>query len=234
MLGIVAHEFCHSFVNPLVERHREKLLPAGKRIYPTVAEAMKRQAYADAGIMIKESLVRAAVILYLRDTQGKEAAKKDAAQQVRLSFAWVPRLAALLAANFDRKQDAKSLDDLMPEIVAFFEAEAAKADRVPQIVSMVPESGATDVDPSLTTFQVTFDRPMDRSQWSFVGGGPTFPVTTGQAAWGADGRSITLPVKLVPGHRYEFWLNRGRFQGFRSTKGVPLASVHVTFTTRSR
>ncbi|MEN8149866.1 MAG: DUF4932 domain-containing protein [Planctomycetota bacterium] len=229
MLAIIAHEFCHSFVNPFVEKYRGALVPPAERLWPTVAEAMKRQAYGDAEILVKESLVRAAVILYLERTQGEEAAKKEARQQTRLSFTWVPRLAALLAGP----AEGKGLDGRVPEIAAFFEAEAKRADAVPRVVAMTPPNGATDVDPSLAEIRITFDRPMDRSRWSFVGGGPTFPTTRGPAAWSVDGKTITLPVKLVPGHRYEFRLNRGRrFRGFRSAEGVPLPSVPVTFTTK--
>ncbi len=57
------------------------------------------------------------------------------------------------------------------------------------------------------------------------------PTPTGRPSWDAAGKVITLPVKLEPNHSYEFWLNRGSLQAFRTVKGVPLASVHVTFST---
>ena len=43
MLGTVTHEFCHSYTNPIVDRHEAELAPAGKKIFPHVEEAMRRQ-----------------------------------------------------------------------------------------------------------------------------------------------------------------------------------------------
>jgi len=231
MLGIVAHEFCHSFVNPLVDRHLDTFERAGKAIYPTVRDAMARQAYVNWETMVKESLVRACVVRYVLATRGAAAAKEEADAQLTLSFSWVPEFAVLLGEYEKDRGTFPTLSAFVPRMGALFERWAAKAAAAPRVVSMVPANGATDVDPARTEIRVTFDRPMKAGGWSFVGGGPTFPKTTGGAFYDGARKVITLPVALVPNHRYEFWLNRGRFQAFRSEKGVALPSVHVTFTT---
>ena len=41
-------------------------------------------------------------------------------------------------------------------------------------------------------------------------------------------------LKLKPNWSYEFWLNAGQFDSFRSAEGVPLESVHVTFKTAAK
>jgi len=233
MLGIVAHEFCHSFVNPLVDRHEKRFEAAGTRIYPRFREPMARQAYATWQVMIKESLVRASVIRYLHATRGSSAARTEMNAQLRLSFVWVPKLSALLGEYEADRKAYPTLEAFVPKIVEFFDAWKTASPSAPEVASMAPANGATDVDPALTEIRVTFDLPMNTGGFSFVGEGPTFPKTTGRPSWDAAGRVVTLPVKLEPNHRYEFWLNRGRFQAFRSAKGVPLASVHVTFTTRA-
>lgn len=66
---------------------------------------------------------------------------------------------------------------------------------------------------------------------SSISNRPCFPKVAGEISWSDDGKSVTLPVSLVPEHDYEFWLNRGRFNSFRSRDGAPLASVHETFRT---
>jgi hypothetical protein len=231
MLGIVAHEFCHSFVNPLLNLHGYTLAAAGKRIFPAVREAMVRQAYVDWPTMMKESLVRACVVRYILATRGPAAAKSEAEDQVKLSFAWVPKLAALLGEYEKDRKKYRNLAAFLPKIVEFFDAWAAGMPDPPKVVSMVPANGASGIDPAVTEIRVTFDRPMDTTGYSFVGGGPTFPTTTGRASWTPDGKTVVLPVKLTPNHRYEFWLNSGRFQAFRSREGVVLPSVHVTFGT---
>ena len=86
----------------------------------------------------------------------------------------------------------------------------------------------------VTFYYRGIERPMADGSWSFVGGGPRFPQTTGRPSYDGKRTTITLPVKLKPGWSYEFWLNRGRFDSFRSRKGVPLAPVHVRFRTREQ
>jgi hypothetical protein len=119
----------------------------------------------------------------------------------------------------------------VPKIVAFFDAWKTEQPDRPQVAAMVPENGSSTVDPGVTEIRVTFDRAMNTGGFSFVGDGPTFPKMTGRPSWDAAGKVTTLPVKLEPNHRYEFWLNRGQYQAFRSAKGVPLESVRVTFRT---
>lgn len=43
-----------------------------------------------------------------------------------------------------------------------------------------------------------------------------------------------MPIKLEAVWPYELWLNRGRFDSFRSEDGTPLQPAHVTFQTRAK
>ncbi len=45
---------------------------------------------------------------------------------------------------------------------------------------------------------------------------------------------LTIPVKLKPDWQYEFWLNRGKYDSFKSEDGEPLTSVDVRFKTRAQ
>ncbi|HHY84045.1 MAG TPA: Ig-like domain-containing protein [Verrucomicrobia bacterium] len=94
-----------------------------------------------------------------------------------------------------------------------------------------PENGATDVDPGLEEIRVTFDRPMQDGSWSLVGGGPHFPEDTGSPRYDSQRTTWRVSVKLKPEWEYEFHLNRGQFNSFRSAEGVPLESVRMTFKT---
>lgn len=238
MLSTVAHEFCHSYVNVLVDKNERKFEKAGEKIYPYVAEEMQRQAYGNWKAMMCESLVRACVVRYVRAAQGAEAAQKEAQEQVRRSFVWTPQLSELLEEYEAKRGRYKTFAAFLPKIVAFFKDYAPefakemekKAAGEPKIVAMTPANGDTNVDPSLKAIKITFSRRM-RSGYAFVGGGPKYPETTGRAKYDKSRTVVTLPVKLKPNWDYEFWLNRGRFDSFRSEEGVRLKSVHVTFRT---
>lgn len=238
MLATVAHEFCHSYVNRLVEQNEKKLRKAGEAIYPHVAGEMNRQAYGNWKTMMCESLVRACVVRYIHATRGAEAAQAESRRQVQRSFLWTPQLAELLEEYEAKRKRYETLEAFMPRIVAFFKDYApefaeqmeTRAAGEPKIVAMTPANGDTNVDPSLEEIEITFSRRM-QSGYAFVGGGPRYPETTGRAAWGKKRTVITLPVKLKPNWDYEFWLNRGRFDTFRSEEGVRLKPVHVRFRT---
>lgn len=120
MLPTVAHEFCHSYVNPLVYANQEKLRDAGEAIFPWVEEEMTRQAYANWVTMMHESLVRASVVRYVQATEGEHAAKKRAALQVERHFLWTPKLAGLLADYEADRETYPNFQAFLPKVIEFF------------------------------------------------------------------------------------------------------------------
>jgi hypothetical protein len=99
----------------------------------------------------------------------------------------------------------------------------------PKVAQMVPPVGATDVDPTLSELRVTFDQDMAQG-FSWTGGGPSFPKTTGWPHW-VDRRTCVLPVALEPGHSYQLGINSPSHKNFRSVAGVPVEPVRWYFTT---
>jgi tetratricopeptide (TPR) repeat protein len=114
------------------------------------------------------------------------------------------------------------------------EGEGGAADastEAPRIVSLSPANGATNVDPATKVLRVTFDVPM-AGGFSWTGGGPNFPKTTGKPHWTADHKTCILPVELKPDWEYRLGLNSLSFKNFRSRSGVPLEPVEYRFSTR--
>ncbi len=100
----------------------------------------------------------------------------------------------------------------------------------PAIVSMTPESGATNVAPGTAALTVTFDKPMGGG-FSWVTLDEHFPDTTDKPQWNDDHTVCTLPVSLKPNTSYRLSLNSGRHINFQSASGVPLDPVVWTFST---
>lgn len=239
MLGTVVHEFCHSYANAIVDRHKMELAAAGGKIFRFVADQMRSQAYGTAQTMLRESLVRACTVRYLHQYEGEAAARRAVEEEKRRGFAWTEELSELLAEYEVQRDRYPTLDSFSPRLVSFFKEYAerfeteqtALAAKRPRIVSIVPANGDEDVDPELSEIRVTFDRPMQDGSWSMVGGGPRFPEITGRPRYESQRSTWTVSVKLKPDWEYEFHLNRGRFNAFRSEEGVPLDSARVTFKT---
>jgi len=235
MLHTVTHEFCHSYANPIIDRHRADLKAAGERIFPHVAVSMRRQAYGNWTTMFYESLVRASTLRYVRKYDGAGAAWVATLEQQARGFPWIDDLSALLGEYEAERDRYPTLESFSPRLVAFFNAyadkQAARATKLPKVVSMKPANEQNGVDPTLAKIEVVFDRPMRNGSWSMVGGGEHFPEITGKPSYDAKRMTWSMPVKLKPEWDYEFMLNSDLFRGFQSEEGVSLEPVSVGFST---
>ena len=235
----VVHEFCHSYANPIIDRHEAELKPAGEKLYARVAAAMQRQAYGNWKTMLYESLVRACTIRQIRRHQGEAAAWLKILEEQRRQFRWIKPLSDLLGEYEKQRDRYPTLESFAPRIVAFFNAQAEKlpakpASGVPKVVSISPANGASDVDPELDQIKVVFDRAMMDRSWSLVGGPSSLPKVTGKPAYDAARKIWTVSIRLKPESDYQFMLNSDQFQGFQSAEGVPLEPVTVRFKTGKR
>jgi len=239
MLGTVVHEFCHSYANPMIERHLAELQASGDALFDQVAGRMRSQAYSNGQTLLKESLVRVCVVRYLRRYEGEEAARREIQAERRRGFLWMQEMSDLLGEYEAHREQYPTLEDFSRRLVAFF-AESAKnlpktqaelASKRPKVVSMIPANGAQDVDPGLTAIQVVFDRPMADKSWALVGGGPHCPKAGKGVHFDAQRKIWTVPVTLKPDWSYEFMLNSETYVGFYSEEGVALEPVSVTFKT---
>lgn len=106
----------------------------------------------------------------------------------------------------------------------------AAGDGAPKVKLLVPKNGAANVPVATKEIVVTFDRPMSTNGFSFVGGGPSFPKTSGRPFWKSETECV-LPVTLEPHKEYRLGLNSASFQHFRSQDGIPLGPVIYQFTT---
>jgi hypothetical protein len=121
VLPTVVHEFCHSYVNPLVNLYAGDLEKAGQRIFPSVADAMRRQAYPGWRTMMYESLVRACVVRYRLASEGEAAAEQQIVRENTNRFFWIRGLSNLLGEYDAHREDYPDLDSFFPEIVKFFD-----------------------------------------------------------------------------------------------------------------
>lgn len=235
-LPLFVHELCHSYTNPIVDRHFAALAPLGERLFAARAEAMRLQSYGSGRIVLYETLVRASVVRCRADTEGAEAGAAQAAEEQKAQFTWVPAVAAAFAEYTADRERYPTLDAFLPRIVEVLQAQVTaielEIEAAPELVSMSPSNEALDVDPALTELVFTFDEPMRDQSWSFVGDPKQMPEVTGSPRYDSARMVLTVPVKLAPGRTYRFGLNNQKHTAFRSARGVALQPVLLQFKTR--
>ena len=233
----VVHEFSHSYVNPLVDRQRERFAASAPRVFVTVSEEMRSLAYGAWPVTLAESVVRAAVVRYVEAKFGAEAANREITAQQGLGFIWMDELSLLFAGYERERKKYPTFESFLPKLVAYYESLATRMDEVvaayeetqPQVLSFYPPNEAVDVDPATNEIAIRFDRPMTGG-YSInygPGGRATYPEVLGVAFDPAHTR-LTLRVNLEPDRDYELILTGA---AFRSQEGVPLGRHVLRFRT---
>lgn len=237
----IAHEFAHSFVNPVIAAHRVKFegFAAGCQ---SVADLMAPQAYRCWKTVVDESVVRAASVAWARANRPAEEARQAEQTERGRGFFWTVELADSLeawhtarAAGTSWEADADrlgrwfvALGERIPAMRAAYDATR------PQVVASSIPDGATEVDPGIGVLVVTFDRPMVRG-WSIQAvqgaSGPIAVPAFRAPRMSADSLRFEVEMELTPDTEYAFALNGPFGGGFRSTDGAPLAQTTLRFRT---
>ncbi|MHC4450153.1 MAG: DUF4932 domain-containing protein [Planctomycetota bacterium] len=223
-VALLIHEICHSYVNPIVDRHAAKLEPAAKPLYRVKAKQMREQAYSNWKIMMYESIVRACVLEHMR------AHDLDPRQQTfddyRIGFTWSTALATLLRKYQAERERFRTFDEFIPLVAAFFERERKKLPPAPVLKDF-------QINEKMGFLRFTFDQPMRDKSWSMIlDGNEPFPRIEGKIRYDRERKVLTVPVALEAGTEYSFWLNSEERFGFISERGVPLAPRRIRFRTK--
>ena len=240
VVGTIVHEMVHSYANPLIAKFESQINGNGQQIFEAVRVAMQRQAYANGGTVLRESLVRACSARYAA-AHGGEAAGKSAVNYERgRSFLWTGELYDLLGEYEKDRVKYPTLEAFMLRVVEYFNGlgprmkglvdgyEAGK----PKIISITPANGAQDVDPAVTQIVVKFDRPMRNRSWEVNKSNAALWPNVTHVAYDESVTVFTMDVKLEPAHDYEFTLNDSAGGSFQSAEGSSMTMVRVKFRTR--
>lgn len=234
----IVHEFCHSYTNPLVDKHIKALSPSLDKLFPVRQRIMQQQAYGSSKIMGYESLVRACTVRFAVEKESKEVAAAQLADEHARGFLWTGELVELLTVYQLQRDKYPTFEAFMPEVVAFFEKIAAdpqtQLKKLPRVVRTEPAANSGKVDASVTEVTIEFDRPMVANSFSFVGDATQMPKVTGKPTMSTDAKTFILPVKLAPGKRYTLRLNSLQSHGFTSVDGFALEPMEFSFSTAAK
>lgn len=165
-----------------------------------------------------------------------EVQRREAAEALeKLGFHDLPQLPATSNSADQPRASPSVAADPEPDLPTSPLATPAKpATPVPPVViATVPAAGAADVDPALNEIRVQFSEPMRDRSWSWTAWSEqSYPVTTGEPRYLADGCTCVLPVKLQPGKCYAVWVNSENSHNFEDQDGQPAVPYLLVFQTR--
>jgi hypothetical protein len=97
-LELLAHETGHSFVNPIVDASMSTFETSAAKLLAIEHDAMAKLAYTTTDILMRETVNRAVVLLYLSDRSTTTHRDGNMKEQVDKGFRWMPELVPALHA----------------------------------------------------------------------------------------------------------------------------------------
>ncbi|MBR3619678.1 MAG: DUF4932 domain-containing protein [Bacteroidaceae bacterium] len=114
------HEFSHPYVNPLLDNatNAATMQAPGQKLLQLAQSAMETQHYPEWQIVINESIVRVAVVLYMHEQgfQQQMVLNVLAFQMMNEGFPWTLDVVSALNYYAAHRDQYKTLNDFYPEI----------------------------------------------------------------------------------------------------------------------
>jgi hypothetical protein len=117
---LALHEWGHSFVNPALGRYPERVRSL-RPLYDKVAPQMKKMAYGNVETFLNEQVLRAVVVLGVKDLLGDEAARARVQQEESIGFYLTQSTVGLLESYRQRRSEYATFEAFVPEILRSYE-----------------------------------------------------------------------------------------------------------------
>lgn len=127
MQYLIVHEFSHPFCNPLIDKNLCKL-QKDSCLFPPVKAVMRKEGSKTWRNVLCELLTRANEITLIKEIYGPGDATTVTNEYLKKGYSYLPGLLSIIDKYKADRQRYHTLDDIMPEVIAFFDGEAAKMD----------------------------------------------------------------------------------------------------------
>ena len=118
-IGTTMHEFCHSFANPVVEKHMAQLRPAGEKLFAAHSPAMRMQGYQKWESIMYETAVRACVGSFVRHSFESVYMGYFLEGQVNSGFVWIEDMTNFLKQYDGNRDKYPTFESFFPEFVHY-------------------------------------------------------------------------------------------------------------------
>jgi hypothetical protein len=126
-IGTTAHEFCHSFVNPVVDKYIDQMQSAGERLFAAHGPAMRMMGYQKWESMMYETAVRACVASFVRHACEPMYMDYYLKDEVKAGFVWTEDMANFLKTYESNRDKYTTFESFFPEFVDFVNEYSKKA-----------------------------------------------------------------------------------------------------------
>jgi hypothetical protein len=124
----VAHEFCHSFTNPVVDKYMDQMQSAGEKLFAAHGPAMRMRGYQKWESVMYETAVRACVASFIRSVVDPEYMDYYLKGEVDAGFVWIEDAGNFLK-NYENNRDKyPTFESFFPEFVTFLNEQSEKAE----------------------------------------------------------------------------------------------------------
>lgn len=123
---LVMHEFSHPFCNPLIDKYYPQL-EKDSILFAPIKKAMKKEGNATWRSTLYELLTRANEITLDQAVFGKADADKVYQDYLSKQYIYLGGLLPIIVEYGQNRAKYKTLDDIMPQVVTYFDGEAKKA-----------------------------------------------------------------------------------------------------------
>ena len=114
---ILIHEFKHSFINYLYDDNKAMLDPVAAKLFSLSENMMRNQAYPEPETVFNETLVRAAVVLYMQEYgYTPEQIEQEISQNVERGFTWTPEAVAALRGYANNRGKYPTFASYYPQV----------------------------------------------------------------------------------------------------------------------
>ena len=120
LMWIVVHEFCHPYINPLVENQRELLREAGEVLYPYHKRVLSKTGTLRWDHMMNEYIVRACVIRYFMAKNDMRSVKRQIKYDERYGYIGIRALSELLEEYENNRDKFTNFNSFLPRIADHF------------------------------------------------------------------------------------------------------------------
>lgn len=213
-LGVVIHEFCHSFCNPIVDEHYSAMMSKAQEFFRIHSKLLCSRDFCSDKIMLNETFVRACVIRYYRSI-GAPAEKIDRmiAMERNSGFLWIDNLMTQINLYEQDRISFPTLSSYMPHVVSSFNQLSARSindsimAKSSEVISSSIVNRARNVDPGTEQIVLTFSTPMNTNAFglsSSTNRKGVMPRVAGKKMYWDENNpaQLVIPVKLEPNTRY--------------------------------